>query len=171
MGMKSPDSHKPLLIKIGEIFGDKIRKSVELGSGLYSTPLFLDRKYFPNMEIFISYESDVKWFKIVSESIKDKRFDFRFYQNYNEIDITLSGDLLFVDGIKKHRKQILTDMHNNFDLVVCHDTDLKWFTDEEKSYFKYFWEYKPKGRHTGIMSNFIDIELVNWDLQNNYNEL
>jgi len=162
MSKRGFDSHRPLLIETGRIFGYRIKKIVELGSGLFSSTLFLDKKHFPNVENFISYEAEEMWYKTVNSKLKDNRFDYRFYREFKEIDTSLKGDLLFVDGIKRHRKQIIAAMHDNFDFVICHDIDLWWFTDTEKSYFKYFWAYKPKGRHTGIMSNFVDVESVNW---------
>jgi len=166
MAAKGYDSHRPLLIETGRVFGHRIKRIMELGSGFYSSSVFLDRTHFPNVESFISYETERKWYKTVSEvlsgAIEEGRLDYRLYNKFEEVDVSLTGDLLFVDGVKRHRKQILARMHNNFDLIICHDTDLWWFTDKERSYFKYLWEYKPRGRHTGIMSNFIDVESVNW---------
>ena len=53
-------SHIPVLIGLGMIL--KPKKVLELGAGLNSTPLFLDRLCFGELEKFQSIENDKKWF-------------------------------------------------------------------------------------------------------------
>lgn len=155
-------THVPMLLEVGRLFGKDIKTIVEHGSGYFSTKVFLDRKFFPALETFISYEAHEEWYKKIKNSVKDERFDYRFYENVNEIDFTLKGDLLFVDGIRKHRKKVIEYLNNSFELVICHDTDLKWFREKQRGHFKYIWEYKPPSRHTGIMSNFVDVRSISW---------
>ncbi len=159
---KGVASHLPVLLEVGKIFGKEIKNIVELGSGLVSTRLFLDKDYFPNVEKLTSYEFLQEWFDKLNELIDDERFDYRLYKDYEEIEVA-TGDLLFVDGNRKHRNKVLRDFHNNFKLVICHDIDLKWFTANSRYYFKFMWEYTPPGRQTGVMSNFIDVGSIKWD--------
>ena len=39
---------------------------LELGSGINSTPHFLNKKIFPNTQEVISYEDDLNWYKKIS---------------------------------------------------------------------------------------------------------
>lgn len=59
-------SHVPALIALGRAM--PVRTVLELGAGMISTPLFLDRRAFPILERLDSLESDATWWRCVAEA-------------------------------------------------------------------------------------------------------
>src|SRR4051794_36469667 len=67
-------THLPVLIALGGYL--PIRRVLELGSGLYSTPAFLDRGAFPYLELLLSIEHDREWGGRVADHVcHDDRFN------------------------------------------------------------------------------------------------
>lgn len=64
-------THLPILQTLGKLFS--INRVLELGAGHYSTPVFLDRQYYPDLKLLVSFESDLGWRDAVSEMITDHR--------------------------------------------------------------------------------------------------
>lgn len=56
-------SHVPALIVCAAVI--RPRRVLELGCGLYSTPLFLDSNYWPSLQHITSVETDGQWFQRV----------------------------------------------------------------------------------------------------------
>ena len=52
-------THLPVLREIGAM--RPIRRVLEFGAGMYSTPLFLDRTAYPDLEVLVSVEDDWEW--------------------------------------------------------------------------------------------------------------
>lgn len=60
-------THLPTLIGLARLL--PIRSVIEFGSGLVSTPAFLDRRLFPHLDTLHSYETNATWYeRVVSES-------------------------------------------------------------------------------------------------------
>ncbi len=59
-------SHVPVLIGLARLF--PVRRVLELGSGLYSSLLFLNRRAFPDVDMVCSYETDPAWKARVEEA-------------------------------------------------------------------------------------------------------
>ena len=58
-------SHLPILIGLGEML--PVRRVLELGCGTFSTPTFLDRRFFPLVEELHSIENEPKWIRNAEE--------------------------------------------------------------------------------------------------------
>jgi SAM-dependent methyltransferase len=58
-------SHLPILIGLGQTL--PIRRVLELGCGTFSTPTFLDRRFFPLLEELHSLENEAEWIRKAEE--------------------------------------------------------------------------------------------------------
>jgi len=61
-------THLPVLI--GLSFAVRLRRVLELGAGVYSTRLFLNRAVFPTLEVLHSYENHHYWYNQVLPSVQ-----------------------------------------------------------------------------------------------------
>jgi hypothetical protein len=123
-------THVPVLVACACLF--KPARILELGSGHYSTPLFLDREIFPEVVFVRSLENDPVWFKTL-DYLRDTRLE-RILVNgsiYDSIkDLDCSGfDLIFVDdspsaGERRRTLDVLRRKVLGAQLVVVHDFDL-----------------------------------------------
>lgn len=93
-------SHIPIFKVLAPVF--KPRSVLELGSGLCSTPMFLDREIFPDLEHLTSVENDPAWYISVEKVIaRDPRMTFMLMNGAvapfaAALDIA-SYDLIFCD--------------------------------------------------------------------------
>src|SRR6185436_14853749 len=70
-------THIPILVGIAQRF--TIRRVLELGCGVFSTPTFLNTKVFMDLEQLHSYETDSSWFdKSVTVFANDRRCRLQF---------------------------------------------------------------------------------------------
>ena len=60
-------THLPVLSAASSVM--KVRSVLELGSGPFSTPLFLGRRVFPDLEKLISHEDDPRSAAVVTERV------------------------------------------------------------------------------------------------------
>lgn len=91
-------THLPILVALAKMCN--VRRVLELGSGTFSTPLYLNRGVFPDLEMLVSYEDDPEWLDVVMDAVgKDVRLDLRMVEAVrNAIPDDLSRfDLIFVD--------------------------------------------------------------------------
>ena len=63
-------TYVPIIMYLEENY--KIKKVLETGSGLYSTSVFLDKKYFQNLQKLVSYENDINWFKNLKKILSNR---------------------------------------------------------------------------------------------------
>jgi len=124
-------SHIPFLVGVGAAF--TIRSVVEFGSGLYSTPLFLNKRAFPKVETVISTEPDSSWAKKVDEACdSDERLTL--LPKEPEFLALAFVDLIFVDnGPEQHkidtiRWMALASTINT--IVVVHDAETATYRKE-----------------------------------------
>lgn len=116
-------THIPILIAVARI--QAIRTVLELGTGWYSTPTFLNRKVFPALETLVSVEDNPKWYLAAKAAHeRDPRFELTdtlpasFAHHY---------DLIFVDNSDSHITRANT-IHrvaeeSSGSLVVIHDAE------------------------------------------------
>lgn len=72
-------THVPVLMAAIALI--KPKRILELGSGFYSTPLFLDKRYCPSVTQLTSIETDASWFEHVRSVLgEDQRWDSRLIQ-------------------------------------------------------------------------------------------
>lgn len=62
-------SHLPILIGVGGML--QVRTVLELGCGTFSTPTFLNRRFFPELEELSSLETDRAWIEKTVELINN----------------------------------------------------------------------------------------------------
>ena len=85
-------THIPVLVALG--LTRPIRRVLELGAGLYSTPTFLNRKVFPTLENLVSFEDNPEWAMKVSNACSDERLTL-----VSEFpNLEKPYDLIFVDN-------------------------------------------------------------------------
>jgi predicted O-methyltransferase YrrM len=96
-------THLPLLTTLGML--RPIRSVLELGSGPFSTPLFLDRTVYPDLERLVSYEDVPEWEAVVREAAgPDPRLDLRMVPAVSEaVPVGELGDfdLIFIDDSRR----------------------------------------------------------------------
>lgn len=120
------DSHLPCLYAVGE--GLRPRRVVEYGPGLASTPAFLDRARFRELESLISYEDSQAWYdRLGSEVSSDPRWELRFVERGNtcfQAGCPAGTELAFVDaGTADARVALLVALRSQVPVVVLHDYD------------------------------------------------
>ena len=104
-------THVPILTALAKEF--KPRRVLDFGSGLFSTPLFLDRTVFTELEYLQSIENDPAWHMAVGDRVGgDLRFDYRLVDGEIApvtIDIDVpSFDLIFLDDSRSARERFAT---------------------------------------------------------------
>lgn len=79
----------PILTGLGA--NTEIFRVLELGSGMNSTPLFLNRNVFPNLIELVSFEDDPEWFNKMVDSTEDDRVNFikDIPENMKRFDLVL----------------------------------------------------------------------------------
>lgn len=171
------NSHVPLLKKIAELV--KINKVLELGSGGYSTKLFLDKEAFPDLTKLISYEDSEEWFDMLGREIVDKRFDYLFIDggihNHHDMINSSGFDLIFIDNGVNKKQRIATiqeiSKRKPKSIVVIHDCDYKEYVEAADFDNKFI--YKANA-DVGVFWNgnhkIKSIKKVKWNLTGNKKE-
>lgn len=117
-------SHIPILVGIGKKF--QIRRVLELGSGNYSTNLFLNRNVFPDLVELVSIERDLEW----SRRVQDLN-DTRVILNPDHLLEPSRFDLIFIDSSHtSHRIAALKEYAAKPDitgLIVIHDSENPYY--------------------------------------------
>lgn len=143
-------THQPLLHTVLEFFEPKF--IVELGIGLYSTPIFSNYKSAQ----LVSIENDKEWIEYISKKlnleykiifhdigpdldktsfVKDMTQDQKrkikdYYINFkNQYMYTyLSPKLLFVDNYTCCRTIAINTLYSSFDIIIYHDAEgVEWY--------------------------------------------
>ena len=121
-------THIPILVACAHLF--RPRRILELGSGFYSTPLFLDKDIFPDAMHVCSLENDPEWFQQLNR-LADPRLERLLIEGpmcaaIRAFDCS-QYDLVFVDDSThaRHRRKTLRALRNALgsQIVVVHDVD------------------------------------------------
>lgn len=99
-------THLPVLREIGRQY--PIRRVLEFGAGLYSTPLFLDRTAFPVLESLVSIEDDWAWLQTVKVACPDRRLSLRYgglFAAQQWVDVE-DYDLILIDSGKEEADRV-----------------------------------------------------------------
>lgn len=135
--MPSPyGSHVAFLTRLGRS-GDIIRRVLDLGSGPYSTPLFLDKTIFQHVTYVLSLEHLQVWADRVQAACGgDPRLELRVEPEPMEdyLDkIELDFDLIFVDNSECWQNRVKTIEYLGervtTQTVVIHDFEHKFYQD------------------------------------------
>lgn len=187
---KYPDygSHIPVLMTLAEL--KPIKKVIEFGSGKWSTSLFLDKRFFPDLVELISIENDEGWVEHVSSRISDDRFRIvlSHLNRVNDIfGLLPDPDLVFIDCdgeiegdtlrpankatdpdpsswefyTYNTRSKIYEHYASRDATVVIHDTQEEQMCDLLKPLYGHEFYYEPeKSPATGVFSNSQDVSKI-----------
>lgn len=104
-------SHIPILMISGAIFQPK--RILELGTGFFSTSLFLDAEAFPSVEQLHSIENDLKWFDQVRSACEsDAKWRPDMWtgpvdERIRSLDLA-NYDLIFIDDSQDQQSRTKT---------------------------------------------------------------
>ena len=153
-------THLPILCAL--VTTIEVRRVVEYGSGLISTPAFLDRSVFPRLESLLSFESDPSWYASVAESLgNDTRLQLRLTEGpikaaVRNRDIA-GADLIFVDDSDElgRRADTVTAIAACKPLavpVVIHDIE-QWHLFRAARRFEHMFRFDVLHPQTGVVWN------------------
>lgn len=161
-------SHQPVLRAAAEFV--PLRKVIEFGAGKYSTPFFLDRAVFPDLEQLVSVEHDPEWLRKLRDEIKDDRWhpQLEHVEMMPELAALLEpADLVLIDSGRPtafradyHLRGALLEYYAASEsIVVMHDVETNPLHDySNDAKYKYKGCYMPPlGPHTGIFCNVHDV--------------
>jgi predicted O-methyltransferase YrrM len=136
-------THVPVLVGLARILDPQC--IVEFGCGLYSTPLFLDRRAFSGVRQLISFENDPSWAAQVRDTVNDPRLQLNVVGGDMHVaaaTAALDGaDCIFIDDsttadqrartIHVVRRRALPTV-----VVVVHDAEVPQYAAETKAFPK-----------------------------------
>jgi hypothetical protein len=143
-------THVPLLRAVGK----GIKTVLELGAGEFSTRLFLDRTYYPDLVELVTVEQDRKW--VVCHD--DPRHKIAIVEEPIEpflemVDLS-HVDLIFVDNSTSGERRCDTlrwvAAHAGRSLVVAHDFDVPSYA-EAAGGFEYCIVDDRQSPHTALL--------------------
>jgi hypothetical protein len=152
-------THLPILCALGASVQPK--RIVEYGSGLNSTPAFLDRSLFPRLESLLSFENSRSWYEAVAESTRnDARMQLRLVEGAMKHAVAINDlegcSLVFVDdsdefGRADTIKAIAACRPVEVPIVI-HDLELKHILDGAKR-FEHMFRFDALSPQTGVAWN------------------
>lgn len=159
-------SHLPVLAGLARLF--PVRRVLELGAGHYSTPAFLDRSAFGDLEALRSVEDDPVWVDKLSEVVRDDpRVDLVTVQKpMSEAVAGLrAGDygLVLVDDSTGQAERIETirnvaaSASGSAALVVIHDYEWKVYQQAAAKFRRRF-AFTALVPNTGVLWNKAQVE-------------
>jgi hypothetical protein len=132
----------PILMGLSRILS--VERVLELGSGLGSTPLFLDRSVFPNLCQIDSLENDASWFSTVQAAVGgDSRLNLTYVNGSigeRVADLDLAPyDLVLVDDsvlVADRARTIrnVAERHTRNNTVVIHDFETRQYRSAARSF-------------------------------------
>jgi hypothetical protein len=159
-------THLPILASLGQLV--KPKKILELGSGNYSSRLFLDTSYFQFVEKVDSFENDERWAAAVLKNVgSDHRFNLTCDEKHISIqvaDLNLEDyDLIFIDdsidSIQRSATiKLIASKKPSRAICVVHDFDHYPYRDA-LSGFKNRFRFDALNPHTGVAWNNGQIEI------------
>jgi hypothetical protein len=152
--LSKTSSHYPVLIRT---FEHSTGDVLELGTGLYSTPLLhwlvadVGRK-------LISYENDPYWIKL-SHFYHTQFHELYIIKDWDKIEIEREWGLVFIDHNPPERRVIdAIRVAQYAKLVVIHDNEPKYANvyhfERLDPYYQYRYDYKKFRPFTSVYSNF-----------------
>ena len=157
-------THLPILCALGANILPK--RVVEYGSGLISTPGFLNRSAFPRLESLLSFENDSSWYASVLESIgHDGRLELRLAEGAMKNAVApcdlVGCSLVFVDDSNDiGRTETIAAIAACRPLglpIVIHDVE-QWSLYQAARRFDHMFRFDALSPQTGVVWN------GHWDL-------
>lgn len=148
----------PPLVALAELL--QPTRILEFGAGQVSTPLFLDRKIFPQVEQLVTCENDPAWIDRITESLTDQRVTIvsrpvPMVVIANQIDIT-PFDLILIDDSftwteRAQTIQSVMARRSRKSVVVIHDYDVPLYRDVARNGPGYEYIFSAFTPHTGVL--------------------
>lgn len=124
-------THLPILVGLAKLY--QVEKVLELGSGPFSTPTFLDRSVFTQLRNLVSIEDDPAWAREIADLTQgDERLELRAIDGtvaeaVSELSLA-DYDLIFIDDSDRLEKRVQTisavsARSDARGIVVIHDFD------------------------------------------------
>lgn len=138
---------------------------LEVGGGLFSTP-FLHWDCFPQKRELVTYENSPEWFNI----LRKYRTDFHniiLVDSWDDMPIERYWEIAFIDHAPAERRKVeIARLANFARYIIVHDSDKRTETlyglEEIYPLFKYRYDYTGAKPNTVILSNFIDLNKLQW---------
>lgn len=160
-------SHLPILTKMMEMTHGPV---LELGMGLYSTPLLHTLCELQNRPLS-SFDNDPEWFS-ENKKWESKHHSVYLLKEWNELYAEyqyvlnqVHWSVAFIDHKPaKRRKEECKRLAHNTNFLIIHDSE-----PESDKFFKYSWiydlykyryDYTKLRPHTTVLSNFIDLSFL-----------
>jgi len=146
-------SHLALLATLAKIVSREIVHIVELGCGLYSTPMWLNCSIWPFVHSVNSYEHNPQWLRHVGYITRDPRLTLM-----DEYPLAVDyADLVFIDN-GDNRQQRLTGIeyvvkYKPTGLVILHDANEQTYMQAIEPHFDNCLVYTGAYPHTAILWN------------------
>ncbi len=158
---KAYATHLPVLIGLPRLF--EVKHVLEFGSGLSSTPLYLNREVFPDLVSVLSYENESEWLEKVQEATQhDSRLQLKLIEGRmaGMVDTLNVGDydMIFIDDSRgfKVREETIRAIAARCKacggVVVIHDyerLEYRWASRTFRHHFR-FTAFTP---NTGVVWN------------------
>lgn len=151
-------THLPVLHALGKILD--IRIVLEYGVGVYSTPTFLDKSYYPTLDVLDTIEKYQVWADRMSERLQDYRWSF--------VDKPLDlwvYDLIFIDSGQSIDERLIDIQFvaknlpaNAHTVVIIHDIENSPYIRASSAFWGRF-IYSRLTPHTGVFWNTFNKDL------------
>jgi hypothetical protein len=151
---KSWTTHMPMLIKTVQATNGAV---LELGSGLYSTPL-LHWLCAEDRRTLVTYERSQKYYQLA------KRYQSKTHHVMNNLDKLRPRfwSVVFIDNEAKRRKDMAVRFKDSAEFVVLHDSNERIYGYEGVyPLYKYRSDWIFAKPHTTVLSNFRDEKSFN----------
>ncbi len=157
-------THLPILVGLAGVW--RIRRVIELGSGLYSTSTFLNRAAFPDLQELRSFENDREWAARVRECVADEsRHELTIVQGpMSKVPGQLQFadcDLVFIDDSTSQSERLATIEAVGRScgeqlVVVIHDYEEPKYrraASEHLEFMQRHFTFTAFNPNTGVLSN------------------
>ena len=130
---------------------------LELGSGLFSTPL-LHWLCAESRRRLLTFE-DVREYYDFARQFSSKTHTIHFVRDWDKIDISREWDVVLIDHPVKRRYVDAIRLKDNAKYIILHDTDRHDYRyDEVWPHFKYIYHWKFGMPWTSVVSNYKEIK-------------
>jgi hypothetical protein len=152
-------SHMPALIGLG--ITARLKNVLELGAGLNSTPVFLNRSCYPELNTFTSVENDLTWFDKLKSDPGFKGASNIFYYpgkiaDYVKEIRNLSFDLILIDDSYETCDRVSTINAvfqmplSDSAIVLIHDFETKEYQEAVKGW-PYCYSFRSLLPNVGVV--------------------
>ncbi|MCX6702774.1 MAG: hypothetical protein NTW60_02815 [Candidatus Wolfebacteria bacterium] len=153
---KGTSTYMPMLIKIIQMTDGPV---MELGSGLFSTPL-LHWLCSKKKRELVTYENNPEYYQL-ARKFRSRNHKIRFVKTFDEVDFSRHWNVVLIDHSPKRplrRGDDVIKLKDSADYIILHDSEL----EEEKHYgydkvwehFKYRHNWDKCLPHVTVLSNF-----------------